>query len=185
MSVRSIKKRIIENIIIRGTLDGALSRNHIYGEKVTPNERREFRIFLSKELLIMLNDVLSKEDYNDRDHYRIITAFSNKISRDRRFKRCLANGRLRIGTSQKLINLYWKMNWLFKPGIKVPLHCPFDSIIIRKLDRSVHHIKWTKSDEITEYKTLVAEARKKLPSGKSIAEWELETYGSDTIPNIE
>jgi hypothetical protein len=76
------------------------------------------------------------------------------------------------------------MNWLLKPGTRQPLHCPFDSIIIRELNRSVHDIRWTQFDDIDDYKRLVAATRQK--SGrKSIAEWELATYRQKTIPDLE
>jgi hypothetical protein len=76
------------------------------------------------------------------------------------------------------------MSWLLKPKIKVPLHCPFDNIIIKELDKSVHHIKWTQLDKIEDYKNLVDEVRRKVSGRKSIAEWELETYGLNTVPNF-
>jgi len=185
MNLSATKAKIIKNIVVSGTLQGALSRNSIYDKNATMTERKEFREFLSKELPVVLNGILSKAVYNDNDHYRTVVAFSNKISRNKKIQKCLLNGRLRIGTSQKLINLYWKMSWLLLPKVKSPIHCPFDRIIIRELDRSVHHINWTQSDKIEDYKYLVSEARKKVSGRITIAEWELETYGLNTIVDIE
>jgi hypothetical protein len=185
MSIQSIKKDIIHSIAVRGTLDGALQRNSIYKKNKTTNtQRKQFREYLSQELERLLQRILSKKKYTDADHFRTIAAFSDKASRHKIFRTYLVRNRLKIGTAQKLINLYWKMNWLLKPAIKLPLHCPFDCIIIRELDNSVRDIRWTLSDKMDDYKRLVAAARAKS-GGKSIFEWELKTYGERTLPSTE
>lgn len=69
------------------------------------------------------------------------------------------------------------MCWLLKPGVRVPLHCPFDGIIIKELDKSVHHIKRTKMVDIEQYKALVSAAREIAGSRNTTAAWELEAYG--------
>src|ERR1700722_14031440 len=108
MSMQSIKKSIIHSMIVRGTLDGALQRNHIYKKNTTTTQRKEFRKYLSQELEHVLQDILSKKDYTDKYHYRAISAFSNRVSRQKTYRTYLVRNRLRIGTAQKLINLYWK-----------------------------------------------------------------------------
>lgn len=185
MSIQSIKRSIIHSIVVRGTLDGALQRNRVYKKKkTTTGQRKAFREYLARELERLLQSILSKQNYTDKDHYLAISRFADKVSRHQTYRHYLDGSRLKIGTAQKLINLYWKMNWLLKPGIKPPLHCPFDSIIIRELDHSVHDIRWTQFDDIDDYKLLVAASRQK--SGrKSIAEWELDTYRQKTIPDLE
>lgn len=183
MSLQSIKKSIIHGIIVRGTLDGTLPRNRIYKKKITTAQRKAFRRYLSHQLERLFQEILGKKTYTDEDHYRAIFRFANKISRHKTFRTYLVQNRLRVGTAQKLINLYWKMNWLLKPGIKAPLHCPFDRIIIQELGSAVHDIRWTLSDNMDDYKRLVAAARQR--SGKmSMAEWELDTYGQKTIPDM-
>lgn len=184
MSLRATKRTIIQSIISRGTLDGALQRNRIYKpHATTAAQRKAFRSYLAQELESLLQGILRNKEYTDRDHYRVIAAFANKISRHKTFRTCLVKGRLQIGTAQKLINLHWKMSWLLKPGIKAPLHCPFDSIIIRELGPAVQDIRWTKCDDIRDYKRLVAAARQKSGT-RSLAEWELDTYRKRTIPDI-
>ena len=181
--MRSIRKSIIHTIVVRGTFDGALRHNRIYKERTTTIQRKAVREHLSKELEHLLQRILNKKDYTDTDHYRAIAAFSSKVSGHKTFRAYLVNNKLKIGTAQKLINLYWKMSWLLKPGIKVPLHCPFDSIIIRELDRSVRDIRWTRFDKIDDYKRLVAAVRQ-LSGSVSIAEWELDTYYQKVVYDI-
>jgi hypothetical protein len=185
MTIRSIKAQIIDNIIVRGTFDGALQRSRVYlDDQSTPAQRKVFRHYLSRELDELLRDILGRKRYLDDDHCRVIVGFANKVSGHRAYQNYLMGRRLRIGTAQKLINLYWKMNWLLKPRFPPPIHCPFDSIIIKELDSSVHHIRWTKFDTIEAYKKLVQAARD-AAGRRSIAEWELETYGTRTIPDGE
>ena len=183
MNRKNIKDRVIENIIVSGTLRGAINRNSFYSPEMKNenNNRREFRNYLGKELRKTLNRILEKEHYSDRNHSETIVRFANKISRHKKYGACLFNNTLRIGTSQKLINLYWKMSWLLRRGIDPPIHCPFDRIIIRGLDKSVWNINWTESDSIQDYKDLVKAARKKAV-GSTIADWELRKYGDLTIP---
>ncbi len=185
MSIRKTKEQIIGDIAIQLTFDGGLRRSRVYIEKQsTPNKRKEFRHYLRKELRNLMEGILDRENYSDNDHYRTIVAFSVAVSRHSKYRHFLAGNALRIGTAQKLINLYWKMNWVLKPKFPQPIHCPFDSIIIKKLDRSVHHIHWTQFEDINDYKKLVEAARKKA-GALSIAEWELETYKMRTIPDRE
>jgi hypothetical protein len=181
MQIQEIKKSIIHTIAVRGTFDGAFSRNPIYKKKKpTATERKAFRDYLSDQLERILQRILDKKEYTDRDHYRAIDAFSKKVSRHNIYRTYLVENKLTIGTAQKLLNLYWKMNWLLKPGIRTPLHCPFDSIIIRELDPSVRNLRWTQFDDIDDYKRLVKAAQKQS-GGRSIFEWELETYHQQTI----
>ncbi len=56
----------------------------------------------------------------------------------------------------------------------MPLHCPFDSIIISHLPEC-KALNWTTIDSIDDYKKLVDAAVKKAQD-KPIAEWELEIW---------
>ena len=83
--------------------------------------------------------------------------------------------------NQKFLNLYWKVSWLLNRVAVLPIHCPFDSIIIKELDFSVSKYKWTKLNTIKEYIQLVEAARNMAKNNKSIssdsiAEWELKVY---------
>jgi hypothetical protein len=185
VSIRSIKAQIIDNIIIRSTFDGGLQRSRLYSDgQSTPEQRKAFRHYLSRELHDLLESIIARERYSDNDHYRKIVAFAHKVSQHEVYRHYLVDYRLRIGCTQKLINLYWKMNWLSKRHFPPPIHCPFDSIIIQELDASVQHIRWTQFDTIDKYKQLVQAART-AAGDRSIALWELERYGMRTIPDME
>lgn len=171
MAKKEIRDRVIDTLIIRSTLNGGLQRSYIYNGKADYKKAKDFRNSLAKQLITSMNLILSKTSYSDHDHYETIKLFANNISSQ--YNTILANGRLRVGTSQKLLNLYWKMCWLLKENFKKPINCPFDSVVIKNLDHSVKKIAWTKFDTIEEYQRLVEAAYRK---DVSIADWELGFY---------
>ena len=86
------------------------------------------------------------------------------------------NGRFRIGTTQKFVNLYLKYLWA---GNKIPEppHCPFDRIIL--VNKLCIQAAWTQMDNIGEYKKWVDKVACLVAKNKqysSIAEWELVEY---------
>jgi len=113
---------------------------------------------------------------NDDDFFAYLKLLNDKINHNTNVN-ILEGNRYRIGNTQKLMNLYWKMLWLIVPNTPIPLHCPFDRIIIQKLEPSVRKIKWTEFDSISLYQEIVDSARRisNIPVG-SLAYWELKEY---------
>lgn len=85
----------------------------------------------------------------------------------------LKDGRFRIGSAQKALNLFLKYLWCIGE-IPTPPHCPLDYKIIQKLPPPARR-NWTEIETIDDYKSLVAEA-KKLAGSQPLAEWELQLY---------
>ena len=177
MSIKKEKEQAINNIICRTAIHGALQRNTIYQKATGDKIKKEFRNFLSVELSLIFEKTILNPDHNEDKHFKLISSFAEKATKNKKYTKFLHKERLTIGTSQKLINLFWKMNWLLKPGIKTPIHCPFDAIIISEFDNPVNKIKWTQLNSIEEYKELVDAAKKLKNKHSNIAEWELEKYG--------
>ena len=113
------------------------------------------------------------EDY----HYEKIQNLSNSLSE--KYSGVLLNNRFRIGISQKIINLFLKYMWT-AGNIKMPFHCPFDSIIKSKLlkgNSTVRLQDWTMFDSIDEYRKYVSLARISADELQlTIAEWELVSW---------
>lgn len=174
MKINVVKKSAVEDIIIRLTFDGAFQRSKIYKDHCTDADRAAFRKSIVENLQITLAAILAKEGYSSEDHCKTILKFSNAISK--KHSAILKGNKLRIGNAQKFLNLYWKISWLLKKDIRTPIHCPFDSVVIKKLDIGVRGILWTKFDSIQEYKQLVKAAATCTGPDRSIAEWELEEY---------
>ena len=118
----------------------------------------------------------------DDQHCKNLEDLANTLSDE--FKNILAltndEPRFRIGIAQKALNLYLKRLWCLGK-IPTPPHCPFDSTILKKLERLKEPTEWTKMDEIEEYKRWVKAAREqaKADGSSSIAEWELRHWQPD------
>ena len=169
------KNDLIQNIIFRVSLNAAFQRNKIYHKKLSATDDKKLKLYLKTKLASLLNQIQTQKHYTDIDHYKTIILFSEEVSGSN--NKYLENGRLTIGTSQKLINVYWKMSWLLQKNIPVPIHCPFDGFIIRNLGKMVRDIKWTNMDKIDDYKRLVTAAKQKS-NGISLAKWELLHYNN-------
>jgi hypothetical protein len=172
------KEKVIQNIIIRLTLEGSLSRNKIYNKKAKNSYRKDFRNYLAKELKKTLGQIISDNDYTEEKHFKKIISFSARVSKKHKEK--LFRGCLKIGVSQKLINLFWKLSWLLKKNVREPIHCPFDRIVINELGRPLNKINWTEIKEIDIYKDLIASAKMiASKKRKSIADWELKVHENE------
>lgn len=174
----SEKAKAIHNLTIFLTFDGVFPRSDIYEEGATNSEKREFKDDLAYCLMDFRRKILKEKkgkNYTEKDHYRMIEEFGSEILK--KHKRILQGGKLRIGIKQKMLNLFWKVNWLLHTDIKEPLHCPFDSIIIQKLKIKGKRINWTEFDSMSDYKKLVKAAEiVHKEKYSSIAEWELGEY---------
>ena len=103
----------------------------------------------------------------------------------------LVKERLRIGTSQKALNLYlkfaWSHGWIAKPP-----HCPFDSVVLAELDLSGHCCEkcrlWTKMDCVSCYRYWVDRAKEKVekcPVCASLSDWEVCIWNKASLPKKE
>lgn len=175
--MEELKKKMVKALIARVTSDGTFQRSKIYAKQFQGDknvkERAQLRGFLFQELDMMMPMIMANKDSDIHGLY--IQQFSDHIS-NCTFNNYLLDERFRIGTAQKLINLYWKLSWILLPDYPKPLHCPFDSIIIQKLDKSVSHIRWTSMDSLNDYMRLVKAAEKAAGDLDLIAEWEMDMY---------
>jgi hypothetical protein len=174
MNLTSVRKNVLQDILVRLTFDGSFQRANIYKKNVSDEMREEFRKSLASILPVTLDKILARKKYTTNDHCNTIKKFSKTIT-GKHFK-ILQGNKLRIGNAQKFINIYWKVCWLLKKNVRKPIHCPFDSIIIQKLDKSVRKIAWTQLNLMNDYKRLVQAAQRKAGKGNSLADWELKIY---------
>ena len=170
------KKELIDSIVFSISKNGAFQRNRIYCKSLDDKDFLKFKNYLKSKLKNIIKEITNSKTYTDEDHYNTIIKFASDVSRD--YKDCLSNKSFSIGTSQKLINLYWKSCWLLLENIPEPIHCPFDGIIIKRLGKEVRKVRWTSITTIEQYKELVISV-KKIVGEYSIAEWELIQYNID------
>jgi hypothetical protein len=174
MNFAKIKTTAKEDIFVRLTFDGAFQRSKIYKRNVPDTNRKEFRKFMAVILFQTLGRIQKRKKYTDKDHYDTILRFSKKVTN--KYSKILNRNKLRIGNAQKFLNLYWKVCWLLQPGIREPIHCPFDAIVIKHLGKDVQNIAWTKFHSMKDYAKLVEAAKAIAGANKSISKWELEIY---------
>ena len=124
-----------------------------------------------RNLLTEIERHYSNAQMPEADHIQFIQETANILST--KLTPYLHEGRLRIGITQKLINLHLKYLWTagFCPE---PPHCPIDGII---RDEANIEYNWTQSDCIQEYKNAI-EHLKQIASikGQSLSQWELESF---------
>lgn len=145
----------------------AVQHNPTYLPAATYEERNQLR----KGVRIAVEELSNsyQRGVEEAAHEENISKLADDISR--RFGPCLSGGRFRIGTSQKVLNLYLKFLWCFG-SIPEPPHCPLDRRVQEraKLPRVT---KWTGLDNISEYHSVMQALRR---NDESLAVWEL-LYG--------
>jgi hypothetical protein len=171
------KWEFIEDELIANAIHAAFQRGGVYGDsKDNENQRR---IQLRDCLANLLQDlrVQYEVSVSSTQHEKNIMLIASNISQD--FGDILRNGKMRIGTAQKALNLYLKYMWCLGK-IATPPHCPFDGIVIDllTLEKDDRNIRWTTMDTMDQYRVLVDAAEKEMTKARcaSLAEWELRSY---------
>jgi hypothetical protein len=163
------RKQFLHSELFSMTLMATVQRGNVYAGAATPAQRTSFQATLREHLEATL--VTYSTPKTDKDHETNISQLADMLSASH--KSTLANGRFRIGSAQKALNLWLKYLWCVGE-LPTPPHCPFDSQIIRLLPPAVR-CNWTALDSLEGYRALVAAARK-LAGGRSLAHWELDVY---------
>ncbi len=164
------QEKFIYSQIIMMTLSATLQRNTVY-LNANETERREVR----KGIELELNN-LSKNYLNcvsEKEHEKNIIHLANSISK--KYNSYLENGRFRIGTAQKALNLFLKYLWCLEK-IHEPPHFPIDAIMLAKIP-DCSGIYWTKLDSIDSYKEIIQKA-KNVANGQTLSIWELYEYST-------
>lgn len=150
-------------------LSAALQHNPTYIR--TQVNRSSFRRALINELWKQTE--IYRYENTEEAHIKTISDIANSLSEQ--YTCILHNGRLRIGTVQKALNLYLKILWCIEPDWPIPPHCPIDRIILQAA-----HIRgnWTRLDCVDTYKNWVSQLQVHAESFNysSLSEWELATW---------
>lgn len=163
--------RFVVDELFSLVVQAALGRSKTYKDELPESERRAFRDGLRRALDAVVEGYVNP--VSSDDHIDNIRRLADDMSE--KFRSSLHDGRFRVGSSQKALNLYLKYLWCLGK-ISRPPHCPFDAVIISQLGIK-NPRSWTQLDDIGEYKTLVEFARR-AAGGKELADWELNTYNS-------
>lgn len=165
----------------RGDLDkawskswrAAVQRNPVYSANASETTKRLVRQGareLTEKIVRSYDRAVS-----DKEHQASIVSLSNNLSE--MFSEALQQSRMRIGTSQKFLNLYLKYMWCFGQ-ISEPPHCPLDRIVQQQAAIPLADLViWTKLDSIADYARTIERLRQVAAAQSggtmSLAQWEL------------
>lgn len=173
MTVQQRQREFIDAELFQLTLGAVTQRGRVYRSNLPEDQRRPVHDSL-RELLHDLSRQYTTAGISDDHHMKNIEQIAQTVTT--RHTTVLREGRFRIGSAQKALNLHLKYRWCLGE-IPEPPHCPFDSIILSRIPlwrtRS-----WTAIDRMDVYLDLVAAARGVAHSHghRSLAEWELFAY---------
>lgn len=153
------------------TLMATVQRGRLYRKDSSEAEKKAFRLALRSQLEGFAEHY--KTRISERCHLANIETLASTLSSAH--ESALNEGRFRIGSAQKSLNLYLKYMWCVG-RIPMPPHCPFDFRVLSRLPEC-RDIRWTKLDSVTEYRRIVGHA-KTAAGDNSIAEWELREYNA-------
>ena len=154
----------IEKTILRNTIRAAFQRGNVYADNIIPRNKN----ILKDDIKTQLRN-LSISYYNnvtEQQHIQNILFLSQNITENH--NDILKENRFRIGTAQKLLNVYIKFLWCLGE-INEPIHCPIDGIVLRQID---DHQNWTEIDSIDDYREIISRLRAIIPNNETIAQWE-------------
>ena len=167
------------------TVMGALGHNRTYRKDATPKAKSKFRDSVEEWLVAHIEEYRAGP-VDDAPNVDNIEALSSELSE--RHGEILHDGRLRIGTAQKALNLYLKYGWA-RGIVHEPPHCPIDSVVLAEIKKCPKNVgcetcngtTWTKIDTRHEYLHFVNKAREVARArGLSLARWELEIWEAAT-----
>ncbi len=184
-SVGERLNRFLDRETFTLTVNGAIGRNPTYRMDATEEGRRAFREALEAWLGAQIDEYRAGP-VDDVRHTDNIEALSSELSA--RHDEVLLDGRLRIGTAQKALNLYLKYGWA-RGLIHEPPHCPIDSFVLAEIEKCPKDVgceicygtTWTKIVTRYEYLHFVDKAREAAEArGLSLSRWELEVWEAAT-----
>jgi hypothetical protein len=171
------KAEFLEEVLFSSAFSAAVQHSKTYSEGIVQHDKDRIRESLKKFLrAIRTSSPYLGGGVTDEVHGCNIENLANDVGRD--WSEYLYDAKFRIGTAQKLLNLYLKLYWCIGE-IAEPPHCPIDRFIIRALDSKYHNINWTTLDDLAEYQRLIDAVKGVAASGDnqlSIAAWELKNY---------
>jgi hypothetical protein len=166
-----MKNQFVKNELWTLTFAAAFQRANVYRDKVTEEEKQEFK---TRTRAYIEDKLLSKyvsSQLSDDEHLASIKDLSDFT---KAFSGILQGGQLNFGVSQKMLNLFLKYQWCINE-ITTPPHFPVDRRIQESL--KIYPItSWTTYTNEKEYMNIIQAARKKAKPNQSIAELELEIF---------
>ena len=168
----------LEQQFLSMSIMATAQRGHLYRKvvneserKKNDSERKKFRSDLGFELKRLTEQY--QKGISEPAHITNIAKLADDMSV--KHANALNEGRFRVGSAQKALNLHLKYMWCMGT-IPTPPHCPFDYLILSRIP-ACRNVKWTQLDSLPEYEKIVRHA-KNTAGNISLAEWELSLYNT-------
>ena len=160
--------------ILTWSIIAGLSRGKkVYKDGLKEFEKENFKKFLRKELRYRFGNNYLPAD--SETHIANLNKFKEDI--DAKYAPILQGGKIYFGRIQKIVNLYLKYRWICFDE-RMPIHCPIDSLVLKKLD--LPHINWT-AMTAGQYREILKKAEKNTGGIEKIAEWEMDLFNKNNI----
>lgn len=165
----------IQKIYLRNSLNAALGRGAVYAPNANKLAQETFKEDC-KRWLIGIGVRYTAWEWDLDQYCNEIEALCATISRHH--GPVLRNGRLRVGTGQKMISLYLKLLWLSGDVSKKPIGAVLDRPILQASGYP-NPPDWTKLDDLVIYKNIQNKIQNKAEQEGygSAAVWESEKWG--------
>lgn len=148
------------------TVGAVTQRGSVYAPGLSEKARRPVHETL-RQLLIDVSPQYEPGGISDERHKENIEQIARATTT--RHAALLRDGRFRIGSAQKTLNLHLKYRWCLRQ-IPMPPHCPFDAYVLGAIP-AWRAPSWTRIESIGQYADLVAAART-VARGQALAEWD-------------
>ena len=175
MTIRYEREDFIEAELFQLTVGAVTQRGSVYAPGLSEKARRLVHGTL-RQLLIDVSPQYEPGGVSDERHMENIDQIAQATTM--RHAALLRDGRFRIGSAQKALNLHLKYQWCLRQ-IPIPPHCPFDAYVLRAIP--AWRTPWTRIESLRQYADLVAAARA-VAGQHALAEWELALYNAATRP---
>jgi hypothetical protein len=174
--VTTEKDKFLEDQFFSMALMATAQRGNLYLKNASASDKQAFRRRAHEVLRALVEQYA--QSVSETQHTENIRSLADLLSRE--FASVLlpdssGAGRFRIGSAQKLLNLYLKYLWCWE-RIPLPPHCCLDSIVLSHLP-DYRGKTWTRLESVEEYEEVIKHARAKAGE-RSLAEWELRLYNA-------
>ena len=176
MNNTNVKERFLlatrvtsETDALRNCVLASFRRNNIYSTGAVSQRRSRLREDLKARLTALGNSYV-QGSLSEAEHEANIVNLANALSDEH--SDILVNGRFKIGTSQKALNLYLKFLWCLGRLPEDPHHCPVDRIVLSSISLNG---TWTRLDDIATYRAWIVRIRE-AAGARSLSDWELDLW---------
>ena len=168
------RKEFLRQTALFNAIGAAFQRSLIYADGCVNDAKYQLKRDLEKHLRRI--EPQYQGNVSSQKHLQTIANIAKEMSG--KHARILKNGRLRVGITQKAVNIYPKLLWCYG-WIPEPPHCPIDSVVLAAIgDRRT---KWTKMDDIEDYHAVIKRIRahiRQAGSVLSLSQWELDAWNN-------